>query len=62
MNRDLQGNNNKNNNNNNHKNKKIYQNIPLEVPVELQMMYQKFEVQLKELLKQYPQYPQTSIH
>ena len=63
MNRNSQGNNdNNNNNNNNHKNKKKYQKMPLAVSVELRIMHQKFGVGLKELLKQYPQYPKTSIY
>ena len=49
-------------NNNNHKNKKRYQKMSLEVPVELRVMHQKSGVKLKELLKQYPQYPKTSIY
>ena len=53
---------NNNNNNNNDKNKKRYQKMPLEVSVELRIMHQKFGVKLKELLKQYPQYPKTSIY
>ena len=36
--------------------------MPLEVAVELRIMHQQFGVELKELLKQYPQYPKTSIY
>ena len=36
--------------------------MPLEVSVELRIMHQQFRVELKELLKQYPQYPKTSIY
>ena len=60
MNRNSQGNN--DNNSNIHKNKKKYQKMPLAVSVELRIMHQKFGVGLKELLKQYPQYPKTSIY
>ena len=49
-------------NNNNHKNKSKYQKMPLEVSVELRIMHQKFGVELKGLLKQYPQNPKTSIY
>ena len=60
MNKNSQGNN--DNKNNNHKNKKKYQKMPLAVSVELRIMHQKFGVGLRELLKQYPQYPKTSIY
>ena len=36
--------------------------MPLAVSEELRIMHQKFGVGLKELLKQYPQYPKTSIY
>ena len=36
--------------------------MSLKVTVELRIMRQKFGVQLKELLRQYPQYSKTSIH
>ena len=62
VNSDDDNDNNNNNNNNNDKNKKRYQKMPLEVSVELRIMHQKFGVKLKELLKQYPQYPKTSIY
>ena len=59
MNRNPQGN---SDNNTNHKNKKKYQKIPPEVSAELRIIHQKFGVQLKGLLKQYPLYPKTSIY
>ena len=42
--------------------KKTYAKVPDEISLEIRIQYQKFGVPLKDLSKQYPSYPKTTIY
>ena len=42
--------------------KKVYKKMPLETSVEIRLLYQRFNVTLAQLVKDYPQYPKTTIY